>query len=275
MEDSNNNSGGKSRNLTYILIFVLFLIVIALLGGGLYIGHSRINQLTRQLNQTQKQVQNVQQEANKTKEDTTQAAMNGIKDTAGAIKDVENPVIRLALAQAYAQNLKQYLTKSSQTDLDTILLYVNDNPKVLVTKNPTLPKEVALAVSNLKTAVRNLKIAGVATMQKIDKELYTQGEVVTLTGTINYVEDDTDLSGSIFTLTDSKTGYVYYFEFNEANSKIIEETMDGKEVTVTVKVTSKANEPLTFQVIKGPTLVTTSPAPSITNTPTSTVNPTP
>src|SRR4029078_13080460 len=126
--------------------------VIAVLAGGFYLGHSRINQLKRELSQTQKQVDNAKQEANETKEDTADSAMNGMKNTKDAIKDIENPIVRLALAKTDAQALRPYLTKTNQADLDTILLYVNGNPKILVTKNPALPKEVALAVNNIKTA---------------------------------------------------------------------------------------------------------------------------
>jgi hypothetical protein len=272
-----SSSSGKSRNLTYLLIFILLLVVIGLLAGGFYINHSRIDNLTKSLEKTQNQVQNAKDTSDEAKEKTAKEAMGGIENTAEAIKDIDNPTVRLTLTKAYAASLRPLLSSARQADLDAVMVYINGNPKVLVTKNTVLPKDVAVAVSNLKTAVKNLKVKGVVTMQKVDKQIYTQGEVVTLTGNLAYVSDDSDLNGSIFTLTDTKTGYVYYLEFNEANSQLIEDTMDGKDVMMTVKVTSKANDPLTFQVLSGPTLLPGASKPSqVTNTPAQTgTNPTP
>ncbi len=253
---------GKSGLLSIILAIVAVLAIGALV-FYFFFSQSKIDQLTRALNETKQQVMDVKKESDEAKKETAMTAMEGMRSTADAIKDVQNPQVRLALIKAYAETLRPLLTSTSQKDLDTILVYVNGNPKVLVTKNPTLPKDVVLAINNLKTRARNLKIAGIATMQKIDKELYTQNEVVNLTGTIAFVEDDPALGGSVFTLTDSETGYVYYLVFNETNSETIKNSMLNKEVNVTVKVTSKANEPLTFQVVKGPTLAKASnPAPA-------------
>jgi len=256
----------KSGLLSIVLAIVAILAICALV-FYFFFSQSKIDQLTRALDETKEQVMDVKKESDEAKKDTAMTAMEGVKSTAEAIKDVQNPLVRLALIKAYSTSLRPLLSTVSQKDLDTILVYVDKNPTVLVTKNPTLPKDVVLAINNLKTRSRNLKIAGIATMQKIDKELYTQNEIVNLTGKITFVEDDPALGGSVFTLTDSDTGYVYYLVFNETNSQTIKNSMLNKEVNVTVKVTSKASEPLTFQVIKGPTLATAaSPAPTTTPT---------
>lgn len=256
---------GKSGFLSIILFGIALLAVIALV-FYFFFSRSKIDQLTRALNETKQQVQDVKEESEEAKQDTAMAAISGMRSTAQAIQDIDNPQVRLALINAYAESLRPQLSSASQKDLETILVYVNGDPKVLVTQNPVLPKEVLLAINNLKTRARNLKIAGIATMQSLDKALYTDGEIVNLTGVIEFVQDDPALGGSVFTLTDSETGYVYYLVFNEANSQTIKNSMLGKEVNVTVKVTSKANEPLTFQVMRGPTLATVSPTrPAGTN----------
>ncbi len=247
-------------------LFSIFLLIVAVIALGLFLfnfffSRSKIDQLTRSLNETKDQVENVKEESEEAKNEMAMGAAEGVKSTAEAIKDVENPAVRLALIKAYAAQLRLLLPSASQKDLDTVLVYLDKNPAVLVTKNPSLPKEVVTAINNLKTSARNLRTAGAATMQKVDEVLYTQGETVELTGTIAFVQDDPALGGSVFTLTDSETGYVYYFVFNEANSQTIKNTMVGKEVEVTIKVTSKTYEPLTFQVVSGPSLAST-PSPS-------------
>lgn len=257
---------GKSSFISIILFGIAVLAIIALV-FYFFFSRSKIDQLTRALNETKQQVMDVQKESEEAKKETAMEVIEGTRSTAQAIKDIENPQVRLALINAYAQNLRPQLSTANQKDLETILVYVNGDPKILVTKNPVLPKEVLLAINNLKTQVRNLKIAGIATMQSIDEKLYTQNEIVNLTGVISFVGDDPALGGSVFTLTDSETGYVYYLVFNEANSQNIKNSMLDKEVDVTIKVTSKVNEPLTFQVMKGPTLTNTpTPTKSATNT---------
>jgi hypothetical protein len=240
--------------LVSLTLLVIAILAIALFVFYFFFSRSKIDQLTRSLNETKEQVQNVGEESEEARREMAMEASEGIKSTAEAIKDVENPAVRLALIKAYAAQIRPLLTGQSQEDLDTVLVYIDKNPAVLVTKNPSLPQEVVLAINNLKTRARNLRIAGVATMQKVDEVLYTQGETVELMGTIAFVQDDPALGGSVFTLTDSETGYVYYLVFNEANSATIKEDMVNQEVEVTVRVTSRAYEPLTFQVVSGPTL---------------------
>lgn len=241
--------------LVSLILLIVAILAITLLLFYFFFSRSKIDQLTRSLNETKEQVQNVGEESDEAKREMAMEAAEGIKSTAEAIKDVENPAVRLALIKAYAAQIRPLLSGKSREDLDKVLIYVDGNPAVLVTKNPTLPRDVVQAINNLKTRARNLRVAGVATMQKIDEVLYTQGEAVELTGTIAFVADDPALGGSVFTLTDSETGYVYYLVFNEANSQTIKDTMLNQEVEVTVKVTSEVYEPLTFQVVTGPKLV--------------------
>lgn len=257
------NAGGIG---TTVLLVIALIVVIILLGGFLF-NYTRIDQLTRALQDTQKQVQNVQQEREMAKNNLQEQAIESAQDIAGAIKDVKNPAIRLALTKAYAARLRTLLTTQEQEDLDTIVVYVEKNPGTLFQDNPNLPSNVALAIKNLQAKLTTARNNSVATVQEIDDATYSPNEVVTLTGTIEYVDDDEILGGSIFTLKDTETGNVFYLHFNEANSENIQENMVGQEVTLNVKVTSKANEPLTFQVISGPTLVAgvqLSPTPVVT-----------
>jgi hypothetical protein len=218
----------RGSGILSVILAIVAILAIGALVFYFFFSQSKIDQLTRALDETKQQVMDVKKASDDAKKDTAMEAIEGVRSTAQAIKDVENPQVRLALIQAYAASLRPLLSSVSQKDLDTVMVYVNGNPKVLVTKNPTLPKEVVLAINNLKTRARNLKVAGVATMQSIDKKLYTQGEIVNLTGTIAFVQDDPALGGSVFTLTDSDTGYVYYLVFNEANSQTIKDTMVNK-----------------------------------------------
>ena len=250
MDDSNSSS--KSRNLTYILIFVLVFIIVAILAGGYYLNYSKVDQLSRKIDQTQKDVEKVKEDTKDKKQD--------------AIEEI-NPetVIRLALLKAYAMSLKSSLTKTEMEDLDRITLYIQGNPSVIVTKNPDLPADIAQAIANINLKTKALRNKAVAVIkEEVDKATYTLGEEVTLTGPISFVEDDTVYGGSIFMLTDTETGNSYYFHFNEANSQTIKDTLLDEEVTVDIKVTSKAGEPLTFEVVSGPTIVKQSPTPQPT-----------
>ncbi len=255
MADDDYSSSGRSRSWLYVLLFLVALVILAGLAGGFYLNHSRIARLEN----AQKQMKG---------ESNTPAP------TTISLKDINDPTVRLALIHSYAAALNPLLTTARQKDLETIIVYVNGNPKVLVTKNPDLPKDVALAVSNLKTSVKNLKAAGTVIKQRTDNVSYAQGDTINLTGTISFVADDPELGGSIFSLTDSESGEIYYLHFNDANSANIKSTMLDKEVTLTAKVTSKVTEPLAFQVTKGPVL-TSSLTPVSTKSATTTATPTP
>jgi hypothetical protein len=248
----NSNSSGKSKNLIYIIILILVLIIVAILAGGYYLNYSKVDQLSRTLEQTQKDVEKVKEDTQEKKQD--------------AIEEI-NPetVVKLALLKAYATSLRSSLTKAELEDLDRITLYIQGNPNVIVTKNPNLPQDIAQAAANIKLKAKALRNKAVVVIKdEADKATYTLGEEVTLTGTISFVEDDAIYGGSIFMLTESETGNTYYLHFNEANSQNIKNTMLDEQVTVDVKVTSKANEPLSFEVVSGPTMVKQSPTPQPT-----------
>ncbi len=252
------NSSKKGSNTLTVIVLVLLVILAALLIFGFFFNRSKIDELTKSLQKTQEQIANVQNEAQGGRENVADTALTSAEDIASAISDVDNPTVRLALAKAYAVRLRALLTASEQEDLDTVVVYFEKNPKVLFENNPTLPAEVKTALANLKTKLTSAKSNSVATMQAVDKATYTSGEIVTVTGTIAYVGDDEILGGSIFTLTDSETGYVYYLHLNNTNSQNVQDTMLDEEVTVDIKVTSKAGDPFTFQVVSGPTIASES-----------------
>lgn len=231
--------------------------LLVIFAGGFYLNHSRLNKL----------------------ESAQKMAQNQMKEPATAtpipLKDIKDPAERLALIHTYAAALNPLLTSARQKDLETVIVYVNGNPKVLITKNPDLPKDVAAAVANLKTAVKNLKVAGTIIKQSTANTSYNQGDTFNLTGTINFVADDEELGGSIFSLKDSESGDMYYLHFNEANSANIKANMIGEEVTLSVKVTSKATEPLAFQVTKGPVLTSSLSTNPTKAAATATLTPTP
>lgn len=257
--------------ITTILLILAIIVIIILVGGFLF-NYTRIDQLTRSLQDTQKQVQEVRNESDQAKANLQGQAKEGLSNIADAIKDVENPAVRLALVKAYAARLNSFLTPSERNDLNTVVVYIEKNPDVLFSENPNLPQDVRTALNRIRTKVTSLTGNSVATMQEIDEAIYSPGETVTITGTIEYVGEDEVLGGGIFTLTDSETGYVYYLHFNQANSQNIQENMVGEEVSVNIRVTSRANEPLTFQVVSGPTQsdtqdaeTTSAPQPTASN----------
>ncbi len=269
LQESMENSKNDRSSFIIVSLFIITAVIIGLFIAGFIFNKSKIDQLTQSLQETQKQVQDVKQQTEESKESVMEAKMEGLQDAAGAIKDVKNPAVRLALTKAYLASIRSQLTPANQKDLDSVIVYLEKNPNAIFVKATTLPPDVIQSVNNLKTAVKAKKIAGIMTMQKIDKAIYSPGEIINLTGTIQFVQDDEITGGSIFTLTDSETGYVYYLEFNEANSQTIKNSMLGETVKVSVKVTSKANEDLTFQVLTGPTPVAV-PTQSSNSSPTPT-----
>lgn len=268
MDENNNqtqNSGEGSKSSTGMIIGVVAAVAVVGLIALWFINRSSIDQLTRQVTNTQDQVQDVQSEANKAQENVGEAIKEGVEDVANSIGDINNPVVRLALAKAYVAKLQSTLDAKSKEDLNVVLVYVQRQPTVLVKPPATWPADVQQALTNLKTKLANAK-ASVATFMADAKETvqYKVNDLLTLTGTLEFVSDDSVLGGSVFMLTETGTGKKYYFEFNQANSEQIKSTMVGKEVSIKVKITGIEGGNVTFDVVSGPTLVvaTVTPVPT-------------
>jgi len=253
--DNSTSSGGKKNSLLYITLFIITSIIIILIAGAFFFNYSKMDQLTRSLSQVQNELQQVKEGKTEKKQDLVENI---------------NPetIARLALIKAYTNSFKASLNKADLDNLDRITLYIEGNPDVIITKNPNLPEDIKEALASIKLKTNALKNIAVATVKKqVDQATYTLNEKVTLTGPITFVEDDEIYGGSIFELTDTKTGNIYYLHFNEANSTSIKNTMLDEVVTVDIQVTSKVGEPLTFEVVSGPTLIKQSPTPQTTSTP--------
>lgn len=257
-ENSYQSSSSKKSNTGWI-IGIVALIALAIVGGLWFLNRTKIDQLSRQLAQTQQEVQEVQQESQQTKEGVADSLREGADNITDAIGDIKNPAVRLALAKAYAEKLRGVLDAQTEEDLDTILVYVEKNPTVLVSKPAQLPAEVQTAINNVKTKLANAR-ASVATTVADAKEAAALkvGQGIRLEGTITFVADDPVLGGSVFMLTTDE-GKKYYLQFNEANSTNVKNSMVGKEVSVQVRITGIEDGDIRFDVISGPTLVSSAP----------------
>lgn len=260
------SSGGK----TIAIVFGILLIGLILIGLA---NRNKITQLSKSLTQTQEQVEDVSQESQEAQESIKNEIKEGVSEIAGSIKDINNPLVRLALAKAYTEKLKDVVDSQTKEDLNTVILYIEKQPAVLLQKTPQLPSEVQQALTNIKASIAKAKVSAVATSLSTALATTTDiGDTVTLTGTLEFVQDDTITGGSIFMLTDSETGEKYYLEFNATNSTSVK-NMVGKEVSVKVKITGNENGIVTYDVVSGPTLATTSPMPTVTAQPKATATP--
>lgn len=272
MTDPKKSGYPGGIGITTILLTLAIIAIIILLGGFLF-NYTRIDQLTRSLEDTKKQIQNVQMTSQDAKENVQESAMEGAQDIASAIKDVENPAARLALAKAYAARLNSFLTASERSDLNTVVLYIEKNPSALYADNPNLPADVQDSLDNLRAKLSTVRSNSVATIQEVDEATYSLNEELTITGTIRFVDDDEVLGGSIFALEDKETGNIFYLHFNEANSENIKQNMLDQEVSIEIRVTSRAGQPLTFQVVSGPVLAEETSDETEPTTPAATATP--
>ncbi len=258
MDESNSSSSQSKKSSTGMVVGVVGLVIIIGLVGLWFVNRNSINQLSDQLAQTKSQVEDVQKESQEAKMDAVDAMKEGAQNVAGAIDDINNPVVRLALTKAYVNKISSALDTAGKNDLNTIVVFVEKQPVVLTQKQPQLPAEVSQAVANLKTKIAALKTSVATSVSDTTSKI---GQGITLQGTLAFVSDDSVFGGSVFTLTTNE-GKKYYFEFNQATSTQIKNTMLGKEVAIQIKVTGLSDGHITYDVVSGPTLVTASPAVS-------------
>lgn len=260
MEENSTNQSQSKKSSTGMAFGIIGAIAIVLLIGLWFVNRSSIDDLSRQLAQTQSQVMNVQKETQEAKSEVKDEMKEGVDQISGALDDINNPIVRLALTKAYVSKLQSTLDAKSKEDLNVILVYVQKNPTVLVKKPATWPADVQQAVTNLQTKLASAR-ASVAT-SVADAQTATQAKVndlLTLTGTLAFVSDDSTLGGSVFVMTTTEGGKKYYFEFNKTTSDQIKSSMLGKEVSIRVKVTGIEDGHVTYDVVSGPTLVSATP----------------
>lgn len=254
-----NNNGGESKSSMGMIIGVVAAVAIIGLVALWFINRSSIDTLSRQLTETKDQVENVQNTSNEAKQNIGETVKEGVEDTLESIGDVNNPILRLVLAKAYVTRLSDTLDAAGKKDLNTIVVYVEKQPTVLIKPPATWPAEIQQAIANLKTKVANAKTAVAASVTDAKESVSEKvNDLNTLTGTLSFVSDDSVLGGSVFMMT-TDAGRNYYFEFNEANSEKIKSTMLGKPVSIKVRVTGVENGHVTYDVVSGPTIVSATP----------------
>ena len=247
------------------LIIILAIVAIGLAAGAAYEANL-VNQLSRQLNDTRQQLADVQQTADAAQAELQQSAAQGVQNIAQAIQKVENPALRLQLFKAYAAKVKAVLTPESQKQLNTIVVYVEKDPTVLIKPPATWPSDVQAAVTAVKAEITKAKTKAVATVQLKDLTAPTPvpGKTVVLTGILEFVSTDPVTGAGVFKLTNESDELDYYFQFSPTNTEEYKTSLVGQTVKMTVKITGEANGLVTYDVVSGPTAASTaSPSPTI------------
>lgn len=234
------------------LTIVLAVVAVALAAGLGYVWYSNnkvILELNKRYTETQSELTKVKSEAQEAREEVKAAA-----------SDVSTPLGRLALLRAFTAKAEKVLSKAGKDNLDTVIVYIEKQPEVLLEKNPQLPADVRQAVTELKKELQQVKIKASAVQSTSDEAKV--GTTVTLEGTLDFIQSDAVMGGGVFSLVDDETGAKYFFYFAPATSTNLQQTMVGKTVTVDVLITNAAKGMVTYDVVSGPTLVTSTPSPT-------------
>lgn len=236
----------KKNNQGSALTIILVLMAIALglvIGGMWYLNTTKVAQLQKSLDETKNELAMVKSEKEQAKEDVKKALGN-----------VETPLGKFMLLKAFTVRAQKVLSAAAKKDIDTIVVFVQKQPEVLIQDKPQLPADVQKAVTSVKAEIVKAKIGGSAIKTSTDKDKI--GTKATLEGTLTYVQQEAVLGGGMFSLVDDATGMKYYFYFDPATTKTLQNSMVGKTVTVDVLITGAANGMVTYDVVSGPTLVT-------------------
>lgn len=241
-----------------ILIVVLALLALGALGWAVY-NQSLVDNLKRELANTQEQLTQVNQETEEARQELMGEAQEGLEEIGQAIREVDNPQLRLSLFQAYATKLRTLLTPESQTELDKVVVYVVKQPVVLVQAPEQMPAEIQASLQAIKTEISQAKVKAVASskLEDVTGPTPAEGKTVTLTGILEYVGTDSVTGAGVFKLTNEGDEQVYYFQFNSANAQQYQTSLVGQPVTMTVKITGQANGYVTYEVMSGPTISVT------------------
>lgn len=255
------NSGGSAGKVIAIIILVLLIVAVVV---GLFVQPDLLTKLTRSFSKTQNQVENVQEETAEAQQEVVSETQEGLQEVGQAISEVDNPLIRLMLAKAYATKLTSALSEQGKEDLNTVIVYVEKQPEILIQPTPAWPAEVKAALTRLQTEIAKAKVKSVAVslIKAIEDANSKVGDSVKLTGLWEST-DQAETLGSVFMLTDSTSGQVYYFQMSGTAAENAMELV-GSEVTVTVKITSEEDGYVTYDVVSGPTEVpVTTPTESV------------
>jgi len=249
----------------------LALVLMLLLAGGFgFTNQNKATQLQRQLEETQQQLADVVTEKEEAQTNVVDEIKDQVANVAESIGDVDNPLLRFALMKQYVANLASALKPESKQQLDAIVVYVQKNPTVLL-QPEQLPASYSATLTAIKQELTAARAQAVAVLkQKVADSLTPTpvavvGQTYNLTGMLTVVETDPILGGTYFKMTDTNYGEPFYLYLSPSNSAQVQQTMLDQVVTVQVKVTSIQDGFVTYTVISGPTLGSTSP----TNNPTS------
>lgn len=254
---------------------VLALLVMVVLAGGFGINsQNKTRQIQRQLEETQQQLADVVTEKEEAKVDVVDEIKDQVTNVAESIGDVDNPLLRFALMKQYVANLASALKPESKQQLDTVVVYVQKNPTVLL-QPEQLPASYSATLTAIKQELTAARAQAVAVLKQQIANTLTPtpaavvGQTYNLTGMLTMVETDPVLGGTYFKMTDTNYGEPFYLYLSPSNATQVQQTMLDKEVTVQVKVTSIQDGFVTYTVVSGPTLATAQPTSKPTTKPTS------
>lgn len=242
-------------------VIIAVVVGVAALGWILY-QQTRVTSLEKELADTKGQLEQVGQATQQAAEGVANALVDGAGDIRNAIAGIDNPVLRLELFKAYADRIRDSLTAETQEELDEVVVFVEKNMTVLMTPNPDLPEEIKASIAKIKEELSAEETDEIASTQMESEEAakLKVGTEVEVTGVLQFAGEDPVTGAGVFTMKTAE-GMTLYFSFSPANTASYQEDFNGKEVTMTLEITSIEEDVVLYDVTSGPKLAAT-PAPT-------------
>lgn len=252
MSDEQNSPSALS-----IGIIIILLLAVGLLVANTVTSQGKMTQLQNELTTAKEQLVDLENQIAQSKKAVVEEAQQQAQEVAAAFAEIESPVSRWALVKQFYAKIASALQPETKKQLDTVIVFVEKQPVVLVDPSQ-LPASMSAILSTAKAELKAAR--GAVATQKSSEATGTAspsavvGKTFNLTGTLTFLEDDPVLGGSYFKLTDTNYGEPFVLYLNGTTAATTKSTMEGKVVTVQVKVTSEKGGIVTYDVISGPTL---------------------
>lgn len=258
MNDTPTTNSSETKMPWGILITVGVLAALVVLA---VMNRSALTELSRKIGKTQDQVNDVANQVEESKDAMMDEAADQAQQVADSMLTVDNPIIRLLLLNAYKTRIANTLTSKTQNDLNTVIVFVQKQPTVLLQPTSSYPADIQTALSSVASAAAKLKASVAATAQTPTQPETANpvvGQTATITGEIRFVAQDPILGGSYFQMNQTNYGQPFFFYLNPTTSSQVMADMEGQVVSVEVEITSVEDGYVTYTVTSGPTLATDS-----------------